>query len=198
MIGYNYIDVFGSKESISYGTVKVAENVKHIYRFDLNYHQPTLYFLKEDDSLWAIGDNSFIVGDGTVSISIYKENRSVYSELGLKAVGEIKEPVKIIDNVSEFTSSYYTKIAVTKDGKRYIWGSRAAAAVATELGYDPNDDPERYITSKRAKDPLEANDWSTEREAYKRADVYLVPTLWEDVFGQPFPGDRIQNSGFKR
>ncbi len=174
---------------VGYGTVKAAGNVKHVYQFKINEYQTTLYFLKEDDSLWAIGDNSWVAGDGSAPTSIYKENRSVYSETDVTVTDVLKEPVKILDNVAEFTSNYYVKIAVTKDGKRYVWGQHVVAAVATAFGYAANEtDPEAYITSKRGT-AVDCNQWLDERQTYMRKDIYLVPTLWEDVFGQPFPGD---------
>ncbi len=189
MIGYNYKDVFGTGERVDHGVIKVAEDVKNIYRTDIGVHQPTLYFLKEDDSLWAIGDNTMVIGDGSVPNLIYQDNRSVYSEMGLTVTDTIKTPVKILDDVKEFTSNYYVKMAITKDGKRYVWGKNVVAAVATAFGYAANEtDPEAYITSKRGT-AVDCNQWLDERQTYRRKDIYLVPTLWEDVFGQPFPGD---------
>ncbi|HNX15594.1 MAG TPA: hypothetical protein PK854_08750 [Oscillospiraceae bacterium] len=187
--GKNYIDV-DTGNTVESGTVKVAEGVKFLYQFDLSFHQSTLYFLKDDGSLWAIGENSMITGDGSIPTEVYRDNRSVYSEMDLTVTDELKEPVKILDNVVEFTSSYYSKIAVTADGKRYIWGMDVIAAIPNSAGYSPEGvTSDEYIISKRASSLEESNQMKEELAAYQRADVYLVPTLWEDVFGQLFPGD---------
>ena len=184
--GNNFIDV-DTGNAVEVGTVKVAKNVKYI---DQSVQDSVMYFLKEDDSLWAIGSNKYVIGDGSVPTSVYQDNRSVYSEMNLTVIDEWKEPVKILDHVSEFTSCADSKIAITKDGKRYIWGTSIIDAIPNAGGYSPDGDTgNAYITSKRASSLEESNRMQVELAAYRRADVYLVPTLWEDVFGQPFLGD---------
>lgn len=188
--GYGLTDM-DTGNTVEFGAVKVANQVKQIFKTYVGFHLSTLYFLKEDDSLWAIGDNSMVIGDGSVPTAIYKDNRSVYSEMDLTVTDTIKAPVKILDNVAEFTSNYNVKMAITKDGKRYVWGQNVVAAVATSFGYAANEtDPEHYITSKRGSSQEDCNKWLDERQTYRRKDIYLVPTLWEEVFGQPFPGDK--------
>ena len=184
--GNDFVDVDTGK-AVEVGTVKIAKNVKYV---DQSVQDSVMYFLKEDDSLWAVGSNKYVIGDGSIPTSIYQNNRSVYSEMNLTVTDEWKEPIKILDHVAEFTSCGDSKIAITKDGKRYIWGSEFVAAIPNAGGYSPDGDTgDAFITSKRVSSLEESNQMQAELAAYRRTDVYIVPTLWQDVFGQPFPGD---------
>ncbi len=89
----------------------------------LNCKVPTVAVLKDDNSLWVWGTNS-------------------YGQLG---VGETEEyytwtPTKVLENVASYAVSGYHSAAVTADGSLYMWGRNDYGQLGnntTETAYEP-------------------------------------------------------------
>ncbi|MDR0917560.1 MAG: hypothetical protein LBN02_10305 [Oscillospiraceae bacterium] len=113
---YN-VRTFSGTEQIIYTQSKVADPqiVTTPFMTDVamvkDAHNMSVYVLKKDGSLWGWGDNKYCqLGDGTNV--------------------ERDEPIKIIDDIADFTvitqGTEVTVYAIKTDGTLWVWGSKSS------------------------------------------------------------------------
>ncbi len=88
--------------SIDGGEKKIADNVVSVTAGT----RDNVFFIKEDRSLWGMGNNIYgVLGDGS---DIPKT-----------------EPVKIMDNIKNVYVGYRIMFALTEQGELYVWGENS-------------------------------------------------------------------------
>ena len=149
----------------------LQEDVKEIYG-----NSGTQYILKTDGTLWCWGPNMSLLGNGTVSTEIAKNNDKVPE--GTMVQDNCTEIMQVlnISNVKSFCYSYQVKVAVTESGERYIWGSNPYYRAYTDGTNSKEDAVHAEYIEDRSTVPSPTT-------VYKE-DSLLVPTTWEEAFAK--------------
>ncbi|MBS3991683.1 MAG: hypothetical protein KGZ51_06370 [Erysipelothrix sp.] len=135
--------------------VLVLEDVKNIWGNDSGL----TYILKNDDSLWINGINSYEY----CRVSPFNPNESNAS----RKVNHVLDDVEAL-YVAPYTSN---AIAKTKDGRFFIWGSRNE----TSVKYDIINEFMIDQTQKCIRTPLEISfDMNVKDLAYAHGTIYLI------------------------
>ncbi len=124
-----------------FNSEKIMDNVKQVSKYDFN--GDTIAVVKEDDTLWCWGDNSFgHAGVGSYGYEIDEE--TIYS------------PTKILENVA-FVNLGNDCGAVKKDGSLWLWGSIGAKDTSgmTVIGLNDEDFKDTFGDDRTIPYPVE-------------------------------------------
>ena len=90
----------------NFSAQKIDENVRYVYE-----SEGAVFYIKEDASLWCFGECR---GSG------FEENAK--GILGDEKNVKITEPVKVLDDVAEFSQRFDKAYAIKTDGSLWMWG----------------------------------------------------------------------------
>ncbi len=133
------------------------------------------YILKTDGTLWCWGGNESLLGNGVANGEIARGNENITEETPVKERCEEITQVLNISNVRDFCYSTQVKVAVTKNGERYIWGLNPYYRAFT-AGTSEKDSPHAEYSEDRSTVPPPTQ--------VNREDSLLVATTWEEAFAK--------------
>lgn len=145
----------------------------------------TLYYIKNNMTLWGMFQNNNLLGTGAISAS--QSGNSYFKPLNLDVVDYYDEPAKILSNVEAFSVSGWGKVARNTSGETFVWGESVKMSRPVAVGYLPNPDAARdqHKAQSILFDDLE------EAMAYRASldyakmdfeDSFIAPTPWDEVF----------------